>query len=102
MSRHDRTSDRCPVHGTLLIVDSKRAWCWPCGQDDGARLSKERTEGACLAMSRLLVWAWCEMEAQCWKEGWSNRTTPVGLDRRGSFAEAIDGGLFRLEWGGKR
>jgi hypothetical protein len=49
--------------------------------------------GACLAMSRFLVWVWCEAR---WQEICESEFSP--LSAADPVAEAIESGLLRIDW----
>lgn len=94
---------RCPKHGTLISEDDPPPWCWPCWSEDGRRGPQPDIDGACIAMSRFLVFVWLEAQAV----DWAGLTDMPALsefepdfgDRSCALAEALASGLLRIDWG---
>lgn len=95
---------RCPKHGTVLITpsgpDDPPPWCWPCWNVHRQRLPGPDIEGACLAMSRFLVWVWCEATAVAESAIFTELDCPVPVHvcRVQPLKMALERGLLRLEW----
>lgn len=82
----------CSTCGSDMIRGSRHDdpdWCWPCW------VLADRVEGACLALSRVLVWVWCEAEVQA--DGAAPNLV-MDQDRAFWLAQALQLGLLRLGW----
>lgn len=89
-------------HGSGFVsssIDIRQGDC-PCKWEPHPTTpSPKRIQGACEAMARFLVWVWIQaryqqLDADVGGFQWFDGYTPIG--------EAIERGLLRLDWGGRR
>ncbi len=71
--------------------------CAGCEREAG-EVSAARLHGACVVLSRFMVWVWIEAETQWGYVGKEATRVEIECEREMWLAEAIKDGRLRLAW----
>lgn len=88
----------CPTCRSTT-VNGACAVCW--FREHEKRETSDRLRGACVAMSRFLVWVWLEALAQGWaaEDGCDIDQARAEIGLNEMLGALVQSGRFRLTWG---